>query len=205
MNVNTIIIPKNEALAKLADYKALNQSQKTREDERLQSLYQAVSKGARVVNIASAFKQAGLNQKGQPKLAISRADWKTVHFHPRRCIINGDRSFTPYYNLEGAGLFTDTPRFVERAYQKSISVPGHTFSTDLTRSNLKSRVPHIPPSIRPKIHLRNYHILFEVQNWEEYPVDPFLLRRIDGYLYVVEAEWELTELEASILGSLTGN
>lgn len=74
MNVQTIEIGKDEALRKLTDYKALNQSQKTREDERLQSLYKAVSKGARVINVAEAFRATGLNEKGQPKLAIARAD-----------------------------------------------------------------------------------------------------------------------------------
>jgi len=66
-------------------------------------------------------------------------------------------------------------------------------------------VPHIPPPIRPQIHLRNFHILFEVEKWNEYPVDPYLLRRIEGHLFVVVAEWELTALEAALLGSMTGN
>jgi hypothetical protein len=70
---------------------------------------------------------------------------------------------------------------------------------------LKSAVPHIPANLRPKFKLNNYHILFEVQNWEEYPVDPFLLKRVVGNLFIVIAEWELTELEASLLGSMRSN
>lgn len=68
--------------------------------------------------------------------------------------------------------------------------------------SLTSPVPHIPPDCRPKFGLNNYHILFEVKEWKSYPVDPFLLRRISGMLFVVEAEWELTELEASLLESM---
>jgi len=62
--------------------------------------------------------------------------------------------------------------------------------------------PHIPPALRPKINLKNFHILFEVQSWEEYPVDPFLLRRIQGNLFLIIAEWELTPLEASLLEAM---
>ncbi len=84
MNVPLIEVTKTESLRKLEEYKSLNQSQKTREDERLEALYRAVSKGARVINVANAFKVSGLNEKGQPKLALARADQKTIWFHPRR-------------------------------------------------------------------------------------------------------------------------
>ncbi|HEX8266087.1 MAG TPA: hypothetical protein VF596_11820 [Pyrinomonadaceae bacterium] len=63
-------------------------------------------------------------------------------------------------------------------------------------------MPHVPPEIRPKTQLSNWYILFEA-NWEEYPIDPFLLRRIgDTMFFIVEEEWELTELEAMIASGL---
>jgi hypothetical protein len=65
-------------------------------------------------------------------------------------------------------------------------------------------VPHIPPACRPKFGLHNYHILFEVQEWKAYPVDPFLMRRVMGNLFVVEAEWDLTPLEVELLSSMSG-
>ncbi len=205
MNVTTIEISKSEALEKLDDYRFLNKKQKTREDERLRVLYKAVSKGARVVNIAEAFKETGLNELGQPKLAIARADWRVVHFFPKRSIVVRENNFWAQSNLQGAGSFSDTDRFIPNAYSKTYSLPAHTFSEKLVVKNLRSRVPHIPPRLRPTIHLRNFHILFEVDSWEEYPIDPFLLRRIEGHLFVVVAEWELTKLEASLLSSMNGN
>jgi hypothetical protein len=33
---------------------------------------------------------------------------------------------------------------------------------------------------------------FEVKDWQDYPVDPFLMRRISGMLFIIEAEWELS-------------
>lgn len=210
MNVNTIEISKDEALMKLTQYKALNAKQKTFEDRRLQSLYQAVSKGnSRVINVTEAFRQTGLNDKGEPRLAIARADWKTVYFYPERTFRwtqeGNRRTYNSWQRVTGAGSFTDMPQFQEGAYSKTIALPGETFPNGLVTKNLRSSVPHIPPNIRPQIALSNFHILFEVENWKTYPVDPYLLRRIEGNLFVVVAEWELTDLEAMLLGSMTGN
>lgn len=67
-------------------------------------------------------------------------------------------------------------------------------------------VPLIPPNLRPKDSLENYHILWDVQgSWfNEPPKDPFLLKHIDGDLFAVIAEWDLTDLEISVLKSLRG-
>ncbi|HEX8638021.1 MAG TPA: hypothetical protein VF692_08165, partial [Pyrinomonadaceae bacterium] len=166
MNVPLIEIARHEALLKLEDYKALHESQKTREDERLQSLYKAVSNGARVINVAAAFKFAGLNEKGQPKLAIARADQKEICFHPRK-------HFEQWSSANsGAGGFSDSRIWNRLSTAKSYVLPRNTFDNEKLESKiLRTRVPHIPPRIRPTIKLHNFHILFEVDNWEEYPVD----------------------------------
>lgn len=189
MNVSTITIEKDEALAKLAEYRTLNRRQIQPEDTRLRQLYQAVSKGARVVNILEAFKTTGLNELGQPKLAIARADWKDCN-----CC------------LSSSGWARFQPERYCRKSSQIVHLPEGTFKGGKFLTDLHTAVPHIPPSVRPKIALSNFHILFEVEKWETYPVDPFLLRHIAGHLYVVIAEWELTELEASLLGSMrSGN
>jgi hypothetical protein len=186
MNVDTIIITQDEALAKLNEYAGLTVRQFNEEDERLRQLYKAVSKGARVLNIANAFRETGLNEQGHPNLAIARADWKDV-----RCRLDRD----------GAAKFSDRNSW--RTYAADITLSKGTFTSVPSSTWIKSAVPHIPPAIRPKISLSNFHILFEVDQWEQdYPVDPFLLRRIQGDLFVVIAEWELTPLEASLLGAM---
>ena len=208
MNVATLIVSKDEAMRKLDQYNRIQQSRRTEEDEALRSLYAAVSRGARCLNVAEAFKQVGLNEKSQPKLAMARADWKTVHCFRDAGAFNGTVAFGP------------APRLNPQAKTQNIYLPGGIYAwptrlavtqsyqyrvTDVSWSKLRTQVPHVPPNVRPRFKLSNYHILFEVKAWEEYNVDPFLLRRIAGHLYVVEAEWELTELEASLLKALTGN
>lgn len=196
MNVPLIEVSKKEAVEKLLKYKSLTQKQKTAEDERLRSLYQAVSKGARVINVANAFKVSGLNELGQPKLALARADQKTIWFHPRQ-------TFDGWRNAGGCGGFSPYQWWHSTHTALNYALPLNTFDNEkLTSRALKSSVPHIPPKIRPTILLNNFHILFEVEKWFEYPVDPYLLRRIYGHLFIVVAEWELTELEASLLSSM---
>ena len=194
MNVNTITITADEASRKLAAYKQLTEAQRTMVDDQLIRLYRMVQSGARVINIEAAFKQTGLNEQGQPKLAIARADWERVTLHTNM--------HPGIYSLTGGGTFAATRRLDARLRTNCYKVPRGTWP-GLTIRDLHAPVPHVPPSIRPRTHLRNYHILFEVERWEEYPVDPFLLRHIHGALYVIEAEWELTTLEASLLSALS--
>ena len=207
MNVNTLVITKEQAEAKLDQYKSIVEKRRVAEDDHLQSLYASISKGARVLNLAAAFKQTGLNEKHQPKLAIARADWPDVH-----CFRNP--SLPGWRSTSLTVGFGPKPRWNSEATAQNIVLPNGTFP-DLAQiaspervwrrwDSLKSAVPHIPPECRPKFGLHNYHILFEVEEWQTYPVDPFLLRRISGMLFVVEAEWDLTPLEAELLASMRG-
>ena len=200
MNVSTLRIPEEVAAAKLDTYRSLQAKQRTEEDVALERMYKRIAAGAHVLNLGAAFKETGLNDHGQPLLAVARADWRTVHFHPRASWVSN------WGTTNGAGGFSQARDWNAAAKLKNIRVPRNTFiDATLTNKHLKSPVPHIPPEIRPKISLANYHILFEVEAWEAYPVDPFLLRRIDGMMFVIEAEWELTELEAKILAGLRGD
>ncbi|HMY76924.1 MAG TPA: hypothetical protein PLQ88_34205, partial [Blastocatellia bacterium] len=191
-------ISATEAQQKLDQYRSITGKRRLKEDDKLESLYASISKGARVLNLTAAFKQTGLNEYGEPKLAIARADWPTVHFFPRRGLGDWSQQFE-----SGSGGFSDRIQWNAQARTRNIALPGNTFNDRaLTRNRLESPVPHIPPTLRPRFGLHNYHILFEVQEWKAYPLDPFLLRRISGMLFVVEAEWDLTPLEAELLASM---
>lgn len=202
MNVSTLSIPKETAARKAEEYAGLSGKQRGKEDDAMENLYKSIAKsGVKVINILDAFRQTGLNEKGQPKLAIARADWRTVYFHQRA-------NFNQWFSRSnrGGGGFGAGSQWNKNAKASNIVLPENTFDNEkLTKSDLKSSVPHVPPRLRPKINARNFHILFEVQNWETYPVDPFLLRRIQGNLFLIIAEWELTPLEASILEAINEN
>lgn len=193
MNVETLTISREKASAKLDQYRSIIGKKRLIEDDKLESVYKSISKGARVLNLVAAFRQTGLNELGQPKLAIARADWADVWFHP--------------WKSRGQGTFTPKRQKRDRAIAVNITLPRDTFDSAKLMDSYNvssSPVPHIPPSCRPRFGLSNYHILFEVEKWNVYPRDPFLLRRISGMLFVVEAEWDLTPLEAELLALMRG-
>lgn len=199
MNVPTIVVPQDQAESKYEAYRSLPGSQKTESDYVLQKVWKAAKSGSPIIDVACAFRETGLNEIGQPKLAIARANWSTVYFHPRQ---SPER-----YWIDGSGTFSFEPRFNDRTRVRDYAPPENTFPNDLLykKRSIRSAVPHMPPDIRPKGRGGHglYHILFEVDFWEDkYPVDPYLLRRVAGDLFVVLAEWELTALEAIILGSI---
>jgi len=196
MNVNTLTVSEETAEQKLLEYKAIPAAKRSSQDEALLRAYRAAQKGHRIMDVVQAFRDTALNDQGQPKLAIARAHWETVHFHPRE-------TFARYGWPKGAGGFSESNSWNCQAKQWNFVVPEATFADDvLTKKRLSSPVPHIPPALRPDAKLEAHHILFEVESWDEYPADPFLLKRISGSLFVVLAEWDLSELERGILASL---
>jgi hypothetical protein len=66
-------------------------------------------------------------------------------------------------------------------------------------------VPEIPFHLRPADELKNYFVLWEVKEWRPLaPADPLLLERIQHPLYIVVAQWDLTELEQKLLTAFRG-
>lgn len=70
-------------------------------------------------------------------------------------------------------------------------------------------VPHVPADVRPRTgQLRDWFVLWEVEEWFDRaqsmtaPTDPLLLEHIDGELYAVLAEWDLTDVERAIMEQL---
>jgi hypothetical protein len=70
------------------------------------------------------------------------------------------------------------------------------------KTDAETLVPIVPPQLRPKHKIENYHTLWEVESWTLVPPrDPMLLRHLGGYLYAVLAVWDLTDLERAVLGT----
>lgn len=209
MDVPIITMDKEEAKERREEYReAVNQADypNTLEGKRARDLdaaaakgFAALAAGKRVINVRDALNHAGTyssgDQHGLPRLAIARAD--ATHVELR--LGGGIQSPRPSFR----GLFAANAGYRKKLVE--FEYEDLTWRWDDLRTRLNGRwsfraiVPAIPPAVRPKyVHLSTHCILWEA-NWVRAPADPYLLRPIAGDLFTVEAEWDLTELERSIL------
>ncbi len=184
MNVHTIEIPKDEALTQLQQYRGLTVEKRRKEDVYFRKLFRMAAE-YKLLDVAAALKETGVNEQNQPRLALAKAHWKVVWF---------DSWWNTFQPMRGHARYK----------RDIIKLPSNTYPTYGARNNvtIRSAVPFLPPNLRPEDDIENYHILFEVKEWEQYPADPFLLKHVHGWLYAVIGEWELTELERSLLTAL---
>jgi len=191
MKVSTYSIPKNEAKEKYQELLVLhNESPLSKVKRRV---YHALKQGQRILDIYTAFEQAGFNELLQPRIAIARADGETCYFEP-------STHWDGNHRVNDGGATFSIERW-SRTKHEPVKLPEQTFRPLIGKSAsvLSTSVPQIPPEHFPKHALKNYYILWEVEHWREEPArDPLLLRRISKNLFVVLAEWDLSDLEYSI-------
>jgi len=192
MNISTIEIPKEKALELFEQYRASVQQRHTDEDAVIMRGYKALSQGHSIFDLAQVMKQSGLDHQYRPRLAITRADSNVVWFQ---------------YS-DSTGIFS----WKQDAYRRNASnyylrLPSGTYPEEVQKWNqwhakLKAITPNVPPAIRPKHSLANYHVLWE-PDWQlEPPIDPILCKRLPGtLLFIVLATWDLTELERVVIRS----
>lgn len=154
-------------------------------DQEIARFAKLIAKGKIVVKALASIAAAGLNEKKLPNLAIARADAHWCHL----LALRDGRSIMTSRELRWS---------LERiASSMKFELPP---LDGIKQGHHKAMVPHIPPDIRPKRGLQNYHILFEADWTEAPPVDPMLLRRIGGDdLWIVCGAWELSEIERAVL------
>lgn len=142
-----------------------------------------LSQGKHIIDLYASMELAGTNEKGQPRLAIAKAGTKEVRFDYSWC----DRTYL-FYNLG-------------QNWKRRNKIPVPLDYPNIKRSGLKAPVPKVPARFMPARGLKNYHILWEVEDWEVIPKDPILLKQIRGskHLFAVMAVWDLTDLERAVL------
>jgi hypothetical protein len=112
--------------------------------------------------------------------------------------------------MAGTQEFAESNRVKGRAGTARIELPEKTFARQNPNGESwgydhfwhvhRAPVPLIPPQFRPADAYANYHVLWEVETWTRIaPKDPLLLRRVTGQIYVIVAQWNLTELERLIM------
>lgn len=152
--------------------------------------------GGAVIDVPASIRKAGLNEDGDPRIAIIRADFTVCHLRKRD---RGGFIISGYSNMWKRPLKKDGDCMMPEGsftwkYEAGIGV---------VRRDINTPVPLIPPAIlidEVKHSLKNYYILWEVEKWEPIPPkDPMLLKRLTPNLFGVLATWDLTELERAII------
>lgn len=188
MNVEPLMQNREQALQLWKKYQA-HRLGGTAVDHEIARIAKMIAKGKVMINALAEIIKAGADAKGNPKLALMRADQK-------RC----------YLDLKAdGGAFMHNREQSWNLHRAAASLrfefPAGTFPVSTRTRRLESIVPHIPPDIRPKRGLQNYHILYEAVWRREIPVDPLLLRRVgnSGDLWIVLHAWELSDIERAVL------
>lgn len=191
-SVETIEMSKEEAQKEWEEYRKVLKDRKEKYVEDMYTCLSQMRRGRKVIDIFEIMKQAGLNEKEQPKLAIVKASAGTVYFFKKE---------------KGAGKFTENS-YRHNSHKTDLWLPQNTFpefkldegeSSIEWASPLRTKVPIVPPQFLPKGSLDNYYLLWEVEDWEIMPKDPLLLKRITKNLFAVLGCWDLTPLEQSIM------
>jgi hypothetical protein len=149
--------------------------------------YKAIARGQKVLDLHQAMRSAGLQPGTFPKLAICRADAK-------KCSV--------YLMHDGGARFAadkDARWVYDREKKSVVRLPADTFERRQTSAVGEALVPIIPPHLRPKSDISNYHIIWDAVWTKAAPVDPLLVRHLEGSLYAIVAAWDLTPLERAVL------
>lgn len=201
--VQKIIIPEEQA--KIA-WKKYCEILKKRKDKHLKimkdSMYFA-KQGKALIDIYEVIKNAGLNSKNEPRLAIARADINEVRFVKQD---TGSGQFCMEHGNYRSGWNTDVhlpQKTFKIQWERRTDEKGEP-TWEIINKEFKTKVPLVPAELMPEGDLKNYYILWEVKEWEELPQqkDPFLLKRISENMFVILGAWDVTELERAIIGGL---
>jgi hypothetical protein len=169
------------ARAKYREYRTALKTHKAEHLAALAAIYWQLAHDHKVLDVVKAITDAGTNEKGEPKLAIARADDRRIEF--RR---NHDSELRFIRRTPG-----QHPKTV---IEFPVPWPSHGWQAGT------APVPLIPPACLPKGALDGYHILWEVEAWAPVPSpDPILLRRLEGALFVIVAAWNLTPAEQAVM------
>lgn len=211
MNLPTISMDKAEARKSFLEYRAavtrsLNREADTLDERKRETLermrrvdeatmrgYRLLSLGRLVLDLERAIHEGGVNDLGQPRLAVSRADQERVSMQRWR---DGSVQFESENRGNGANVGSRMQRNFRFRAGTLEAVATEAFPRAWGASAI---VPTIPPHLRPD-SLDQYHILWEAEWTAVAPKDPALLRALGGGLYAVVAVWDLTEIERVVLG-----
>lgn len=196
--ISKITMPKEQAKEEWKKYCNVLKKRKEQFLKIMKDAHYQMKEGRELLDVYKVMKETGLNEQGEPRLAISRADLKEVFFEKRDT---------------GTGIFGTGKHWGNSVEwnKDRVELPQNTFdvnwqrkgdrSWEIEKKLLKTKVPVIPIEILPDGDLKNYYILWESNEWEDVPEtkDPILLKRISENLFAILGSWDLTPLEQSVI------
>lgn len=199
MDLQPIEMDWRKAKDTIRQYGALLKERRSAEDLAILKSTKAILAGKMVIRLADAIKAGGVDSRGLPKVAIARADDPFVHCKSwgQRCQMVGlakkEEYVADYHRKRGSWWGR-----IEQANPR-----GFVFDLSgkfVDNVEAKAIVPTIPPAHRPPVTAYDrYYILFEAV-WDLLPpVDPALLAPLGGGMFVVVAQWDLTDVERAVL------
>jgi hypothetical protein len=200
MNVETITMPKDQAVAALQQYRASIARGRNAEYEAIAKGLEAIAKGRPILNLPDAIRRGGFDELDRPRLAVARSDRKQITFL--------------WWPSNTRATFS-TVDWGARSRSDSHSIDfGRRPHADVVangRVEAFAMVPVVPPRALTQAKLRTTSglgklvTLWEVDQWHTKQQnlrpsrDPYLLRLLGGDLYEVLAEWDLTPLERAVI------
>lgn len=188
MQVATLEMDRAEARKLHREYKE-HRAFQTAQDREIERTYRLIAAGKVVIRARESVRAAGLGTDGFPKLALCRADAKVCRIEMR-----------PSGSAE---MFDSAASW--RCKSRRIGFPEGTFTYQHQGkqwgANAEAMLPLIPVHLRPRTALENYHILWEAEWRRVPPRDPYLLRHVEGDIWVVLAAWDLTEVERAAMAT----
>lgn len=202
MEVEQIAVPKKKAQEEFEEWKEMLRYAPIQLAKDMAKLYGHMRHGGKVIDIFEAMKLAGVNNEGDPKLAIVQADSKQVRFVKNSRWENGQNF------ANGGGVFCRQLNNRWREFKEDVRIPHEFFPSwaiengQIVRVRIQTPTPIIPAKILNPLRshkIENYHILWEVEKWNQVPKDPILLKRITPNMFLVLATWDLSPLEKAVI------
>lgn len=190
MQVEKLVVDRSKARELHALYHQ-HRKDETPMDAEIRQAYRLIGQGRMIIQARASIMAAGQKEDGTPKLAICNAGEKRCRLLQRR---DGE-----------AVMYRDNGRTINHTDKTNVfRFPVGTFPFVPTEQNRYTReltaiVPMIPPHLRPKKAIESYHILWEAEWSRAIPVDPMLLRRLTGDMWLVVAAWDLTDVERAAM------
>jgi hypothetical protein len=196
----------------------LGPKRQAQEDSDIARAYREAAKGARIVRLSHVLALGGAQVIETQQQRYVDRQWQSGAFPvrvPNLAVCRADSAYVWTHGIapDGSWRLQFRRELSQRNTRERMAFPQGTFGESTEQLDnqswwrpprLNALVPPVPPALRPRAsHLRNFHVLWEVDQWQiapgPPPGDPALLKHMGGDLYAVVAVWDLTEVERAVL------